>query len=636
MFDHRKISRFITVFSILYFFGSCEILSEKKTEQNRRYLDKEKALFEKNIYLASKSKDWEVARSFWQNSLSIAQQRGWVRESLTAYRGMGLHYQRKGAFLEAAYYFQKGLLLSEQVKDIRYQIETYVSLGTAYSVAGDFAKSIQSLDSAAVKAQNFDQKLHLTSINEIGNTYYSAGNFGKALEEYQRCIKLNNPIDSIQQCWFLINVAGAYRELKNPEKSMATYKELFRYGRYLTKEDSIVALSRLGQLYIQVGKVGVALRLGNLAKDLSAGNESYYSKSILYKTLAEANRSNHQWVKAYTYQGLFHQYRDSLLSQEQRQRLEAVKVGYENEKRRTELEHLGEEMKTQSQLNLLLWTGMTLFAIFSAVIMFFYFQLRKKRMQIEKQRNEISVLNSYLEKRVQQGTSDLQQANRELIRKNNDIGEALLKGQTIERQRVASELHDNLGGTLTAIQWYLDAMLFNDDDKAGLSENYGELQTMISRAYTEVRLLSHHMMPEVLQKDGLEVALEQLAIPINKSKRLNLVLEMAPVGVLLNSQQQFELYNIALELCTNILKHSHASEALLKLESTVHEVILTISDNGIGIGTEMQAKSMGHRNILARLKSIGGSLNIQSAPNKGTVISVTIPSTVALRESEAT
>ena len=598
-------------------------------------VDQDLVLFNKNMALASASKDWETARVFWQRSINIAQKHGWVRESLLAYRGLGLHYQHKGSFLEAAYYFQKGLLLSEKANDRQYQIETLLSLGSAYAVASDFKRSLQSLNIAMEKAEHFNKKLYLTSINEIGNTYYLARDFPNAHQAYLKCLRLNVPIDSTQQCWFLINLAGTYQELKVPKKSMETYKQLFKYGKFLSKEDSIVSLSRLGQLYNDIGNTRVAIRLANSAMKRSTGNESYYSRSLIYETLAEASRINHDWVGAYNYQSQFHQYRDSLLSQEQRQRLEGVKVGYESEKRRSKLEFLSEEMRIQERLNSLLWMGLILFALLGTIILFFYILVRKKRKQIENQRNEISVLNSYLEKRIEEGTIELQQANRELILKNTDIKNALIKGQTIERQRVASELHDNLGGTLTAIQWYLDAMLLDNDHQIPLSENYTELQSMIGRAYSEVRLLAHHMIPESLEKDGLEEALAQLAVPINKSKQLSLRLEINPVGKHLNGQQQFELYNIALELCTNILKHSHASEALMKLERSDTIVTLTISDNGIGMDPNIETKNMGHRNILARLNSIGGKIQIKSAPAEGTEISIMIPCTNHQAESVA-
>ncbi|WP_353719920.1 tetratricopeptide repeat protein [Dyadobacter sp. 676] len=516
----------------------------------------------------------------------------WQSGLLIAYRGIGLHYQRKGAFLEAAYYFQKGLLIAEKTNDRNYRIETYKSLGAAYSAAGDFKRSMDALKAAEKIAIRFGKEAYISVANEIGNTHFSAKEFLLAKGRYLQCIRLNVPIDSARQCWFLINLAGTYQALHLYDLAIGTYSELFRYDKYLTREDRIVSMANFGRLYNSLGNPNKALRLAQTAERYVQGKEGHYTLQLLYRTLAEALKAKGEWRKAYEAQARSYQYRDSMLSQDQRQRLEAVKVGYESEKRRADLEIVREEMNLQREQNTLLWAGTIVCALMGSVVLFFYIQVRKKRAQIERQKNEISVLNGFLEERIEQRTAELQRANLELAYKNKDIQEALLTGQTLERQRVAAELHDNLGGTLTAIQWYLDAMAIRSEPGRG-GNNYVELNGMVSRAYSEVRLLAHHMMPEVLQKEGLENALQQLSVPINQSDRLKLSLKIDEVSQNLSTKQRFELYSIALELCTNVLKHSHATHALLELYRFENEVILRVSDNGIGITSENRAKRNG-------------------------------------------
>lgn len=200
-----------------------------------------------------------------------------------------------------------------------------------------------------------------------------------------------------------------------------------------------------------------------------------------------------------------------------------------------------------------------------------------------------------------------------------------MKGQTLERKRVASELHDNLGSTLTAIQWYMESLLASNEAGSHLDKNYDDLYNMISRAYGEVRLLAHHMMPDVLEKEGLEVALHELAVPINKSQRLHLNVDTKQVSPYLTTQQKFELYSIALELCTNILKHAQASEAEILLNRTEKGIIMSVSDNGIGMPTDKQKGSMGLKNIQSRLKAIGGRYSIRSIEGEGTMVLIHIP-----------
>lgn len=250
--------------------------------------------------------------------------------------------------------------------------------------------------------------------------------------------------------------------------------------------------------------------------------------------------------------------------------------------------------------------------------------LRKRRREIERQRNEIAELNDSLEQRVTERTAELQRVNTELLRKNREIEEALLRGQTLERKRVASELHDNLGGTLTAIRWRMES-LKTDELNEVERQIYQELHQMITRAYSEVRLLSHHMMPEILEKEGLETALRELAVPINKSKRLTLTVDAEQVSHLLDPRHQLELYSVVLELLTNILKHARATQAEVRLGQDESGLFVRVTDNGVGMAADQVAAGMGMKNIQTRLNVIGGTWKMDSLPGAGTTFTIQLP-----------
>lgn len=118
---------------------------------------------------------------------------------------------------------------------------------------------------------------------------------------------------------------------------------------------------------------------------------------------------------------------------------------------------------------------------------------------------------------------ELQVANDELIMKNQEILEALTKGQTIERKRVALELHDNLGSTLSALKWRLETI---NGDNLNEKERkvYAGIVDMMKNAYAEVRLISHNMLPVELEERGLFEALNKFINDINISDKLNIKL----------------------------------------------------------------------------------------------------------------
>jgi signal transduction histidine kinase len=222
----------------------------------------------------------------------------------------------------------------------------------------------------------------------------------------------------------------------------------------------------------------------------------------------------------------------------------------------------------------------------------------------------------------------LRNKNRELVNKNNEIQEALLKGQTIERKRVASELHDNVGSLLSAVRVSLLTLnrqkLPTHDQKV-----FAQIQQMVEGACNEVRLISHNLLPAELQKYGLQMALEKMFERLNFSTRIDFTLntkglkEMEENKIEINRKASFHIYSICLELINNILKHSKASDAALTFRKNGETMELFMRDNGVGLSEEQQEN--GFRNIRERVEALKGKLNILSEKEEGSRIQISIP-----------
>ena len=213
--------------------------------------------------------------------------------------------------------------------------------------------------------------------------------------------------------------------------------------------------------------------------------------------------------------------------------------------------------------------------------------------------------------------------NKKLRKKNAAIAEALLKGQTLERKRVAAELHDHLGGTLASLNWYLHGMdkkVFSPEEQ----KIYQSVHQMVSSAYKEVRSLSHNLMPAELQEHGLTMALSRLIDKMNESDLINFTFNKSGLEKRLSNQIEFELYSIVLELTNNILKHSGATEASISLVENPRNIHLSISDNGTGI-TGATKYGVGLGNVQSRVQSLSGKIDIRNQDGKGTLIDIEIP-----------
>jgi signal transduction histidine kinase len=219
----------------------------------------------------------------------------------------------------------------------------------------------------------------------------------------------------------------------------------------------------------------------------------------------------------------------------------------------------------------------------------------------------------------------LQKKNKELLNKNHEIQEALLKGQTIERKRVASELHDNVGSLLSAVRVSLLTLnsekLPNHDQKV-----YSQIQEMVENACREVRLISHNLLPEELEKYGLKVALEKMIERLNFSTPIEFTLNTKGLkDHHLDRKTAFHLYSICLELINNILKHSEATDAAMTFRRKEKTLELFVRDNGKGLQNYMKGK--GITSVEERVEAMKGVLNIDSEIGEGTRTHISIPIT---------
>ncbi len=219
----------------------------------------------------------------------------------------------------------------------------------------------------------------------------------------------------------------------------------------------------------------------------------------------------------------------------------------------------------------------------------------------------------------------LRKKNKELLAKNLEIQEALLQGQTIERKRVASELHDNVGSLLSAVRVSLLTLnsekLPNHDQKV-----YAQIQEMVENACREVRLISHNLLPEELEKYGLEVALEKMVERLNFSTPIEFTLNIKGLKEhYLDRKTAFHLYSICLELINNILKHSEATDAAMTFRKKDDSLELFVRDNGKGLQNYMKGKGL--TSVEERVEAMNGMLNIESEIAAGTRTHISVPIT---------
>jgi two-component system, NarL family, sensor kinase len=213
--------------------------------------------------------------------------------------------------------------------------------------------------------------------------------------------------------------------------------------------------------------------------------------------------------------------------------------------------------------------------------------------------------------------------NQQLKTKNREIEEALLKGQTIERKRVAQELHDNLSAKISGIRWRLEAI--EPDFKIEKHKKiYESSVNALAEVYTDVRLIAHNLLPAELETKGLSVALQSLTKELNGLNKTEFSLNIPSTIGRFQNKIEYELFSIVLELSNNILKHSQAKNALISLETEKNILKLLVSDNGIGIDEDSIKRGMGMSNLKSRVASLNGKMTIENREGVCAVIGVPV------------
>ncbi|MGP1476271.1 MAG: sensor histidine kinase, partial [Phocaeicola sp.] len=144
--------------------------------------------------------------------------------------------------------------------------------------------------------------------------------------------------------------------------------------------------------------------------------------------------------------------------------------------------------------------------------------------------------------------------------------------------------------------------------------------TVLDEAMKELRRVAHHLMPDVLQREGLNVALENFcaSLPLVEyysagyTKRVSINLEEM-------------LYRFAQELVNNAIKHSKATDISLQLLRDEENVTVIVCDNGIGMNKDAEKKGSGIKGIRSRLGVFHGRIDIDSVAGEGTEIHIVVP-----------
>jgi len=230
-----------------------------------------------------------------------------------------------------------------------------------------------------------------------------------------------------------------------------------------------------------------------------------------------------------------------------------------------------------------------------------------------------------LEERVLERTSALTLANEKM----RQVSFELARAEERERERIAGELHDQVGQSLLLAKMKLDALADSTPSHA-LRSYAEEASALVETSIRDIRSLTFRMRPPILDTAGIGTALEWLCSSITNDYNLQVDFANDCQPKPLSAEARYSLYQAVRELLLNVVKHAGTVTAQLSLKNDNHALVVHVADRGVGFSHPACPKGAGSGgyglyNVQQRIEQMGGAFAVESAPGKGTSVTLRVP-----------
>ncbi len=195
-----------------------------------------------------------------------------------------------------------------------------------------------------------------------------------------------------------------------------------------------------------------------------------------------------------------------------------------------------------------------------------------------------------------------------------------------ERERIERDLHEELGGNLSALKMMLEHTWKQIPSSAFLQEQRERLNGLIDRSIDSIHRIAADLRPGILDA-GLVAALEWLAQEHEQQDGIPFLVHSSHPDIRMDPKLTNSLFRVAQESCNNIRKHAGATQVDIHVQDAGHELIMEVIDNGCGLPDQASddSRSLGLRGMRERMHALGGEFSLVSRIGKGTLVRVTVP-----------
>jgi signal transduction histidine kinase len=470
--------------------------------------------------------------------------------------------------------------------------------------------------------------------------YYYTENYNPALIAFMDAARLDSAAaDTNAWAQSLSNISALHHALRDYAMGMKYADYAYRLKDHITdKEVAFNVLQRLGSALIMTDSLDRALEISRQLTSMTddpddlfvlqlneavikdhlkqhdeaiqdfeellikarAMDDSAYVADILYN-LAYAHYYNNDNEKAFYNLDQYHFVQNELESNEHAEELKELEVKYEAVKKEQEIAELN---RTSERKDTILYGSIAGATALLSIALLIIRNLRLKNMSQRKLREEEN--KSY-------------EKSKEIIALN-----ASLQGTDTERRRVAMELHDGIGVLGSTILLKLSGLKKAINDEKMQSRLEDGLD-MLKDLNTEVRNISHALMPSSLSKLGLNQAIEEMVEHVRDSTEIKVKYSFTLTDEPSDQNFQTTVYRMVQELINNTLKYGEATQIQIKIGKADGKIQLDYEDNGNGCTLDdLKSRGNGYHSISSRARFYRGTVDVRCAPGQGIAYQITL------------
>ncbi len=554
-----------------------ELKAAREAKDNNRLAD---AYYQLALYEEEVNKSTEVAFDYFISAKQYYDLQKNTAQSNKINRIIARRYAKSGFSSESISLYENLINYYLGNNDEKTASHIYHELSLAYRLSGDNEKALNALNNAIKLNKKYqDTILHIDL------------NFAKIVNYLHL-----NEVDSA-----LITAATNFKlsSARNDKSRMSRSLYYIGHANYLRKD------------YLKANKY--------LLSSLSVGDNLPYDEERrdTYRSLAAVSAARSLHKDAYDYSMKLNRLNDSILNYDRIKAINDLSIKHQADEKSKDIRIL--EIENKSVLQKILLTRSALYFVaagFFLLLVALYFIIRfySEKIKAEKIMNE------------QQHEID-QQKIREL-EDNIKISsmQSMIVGQEKERQRIAVDLHDSLGGLLSAVKLQFDNVRAKLNGYTHLDQ-YQNATKLLDTAVEEVRNISRNLQPGALKELGLISAIKDLINRFEGEAYPEIFFQYYNIDDKLDDMTALSIYRIIQELINNTIKHAGANEILIQLSTEQNDLVVEYEDDGKGFDPKNLSgkKGMGVDNIQSRVNYLKGSLSFSSKENEGVSYLIRIP-----------